>query len=104
MFVYGNCIPLEEGFGFVIRGKYLKGDVPKQAYYMRHTSEVYGPDKEDGYYPIDDDAYYAVVVVAHGKDDADENMPRPRFSMQPPSLTMSDGMLFKGDLKILQLP
>ena len=104
MYLNDTHIPLEEGFGFVIRGKYLKGDVPKQAYYMFNTTEVYLPDKAEGNYSINDDAYYAVVAVAPDKDDADDDMPRPQCSMQPPSLPMNDGLLYKGDLKILEIP
>jgi hypothetical protein len=104
MYKDGVRTPLEEGSDFLIRGKYLKGDVPKQAYYMPNLTDVYYPDKEEGYYLIDDDAYYAVVAVAPDESVTDEDMPRPQLSMQPPSPPMNDGMLLKGDLKILELP
>jgi hypothetical protein len=102
----------KEGFGFVIKGKYLKGNVPKQASFRENRQEfdadnrpAYFPKKKNGWCDIEDDEYYAVVVVA--PDDIltmVEDLPIPRLPAIDSSLVANYRRLSEGDVRIFQLP
>jgi hypothetical protein len=103
---------LKEDFEFIIRGKYLKGHVPKQAYFQENRQELdannrpaYFPNGPIGMYDIEDDEYYAVVVVVPVESiTTDKNFPIPRLSKNISSPIENYRLLLEGDVKIFQIP
>jgi hypothetical protein len=90
-----------------MKGKYLKGDVPIQAYFQRNTREPvrYGPDRISVWYDIENDEYCAVVVVVPDESiTTDKNLPIPRLTRINSSPVETHHLLSKGDVKIFQIP
>jgi hypothetical protein len=97
-----NIARTGQGFGFVIRGKHIVGK--KEAYYLKNEKKlIYEPERENGYYPIEDDSYYMVVAMVQG--DTGMN-PVPEFNNHLREIPEDrpGAVLQPGDLRIIQLP
>jgi hypothetical protein len=95
------------GFGFVIRGKNILGKIPfqKEAFFIKNNKEpAYQPPfREDGYYPIEEDAYYMVVAMVDG-DTGLSPVPEFKGGVRDIPDGRLGALLQAGDLRIFQLP
>ena len=92
------------GFGFVIKGSEIKGNLKTRKAYYRSSSPVqqalpYDPNKPAGFYDIEPDSYYAIVACPSSGD-----TPIPEFMQIEDSIPNGQPFLQAGNIRILELP